>query len=77
MKIDKTQINTLKSYNNPPAMVVTVLKATALLFNLEETWEISKRYLLGDIKFLEKLIDFNVKNCPEHKFLKLRANYFS
>ena len=58
-------------------MVVIVLKATALLFNIEETWENSKRYLLGDIRFLEKLIEFDVQKCPEHRFIKLRNNYFS
>ena len=57
-------------------MVVIILKACALLFGLEETWESSKRYLLGDIKFLEKLIDFDVINCPPQRFLKLRKVYF-
>ena len=33
-----------------------VLDATCLLFGYEENWENSKRFLLGDIKFLEKLV---------------------
>ena len=33
-----------------------VLKACCLLYGYEETWENAKRYLLGDIHFLEKLI---------------------
>ena len=33
-----------------------VLKATCLLYGYEENWENAKRYLLGDIRFLEKLI---------------------
>jgi hypothetical protein len=41
-------------------MVVTVLKATCVLFGFEENWENSKRYLLGDIHFLEKLVEFDV-----------------
>lgn len=44
-------------------MVVTVLKACCLIFNYEESWESSKRYLLGDIRFLEKLIDFDIGTC--------------
>jgi hypothetical protein len=32
-----------------------VLNATCLLFGYEESWDDAKRYLLGDIKFLEKL----------------------
>ena len=56
MNIDKTQLNIIKSYVNPPKLVVTVLDATCLLFGYEESWEQSKRYLLGDMKFLEKLV---------------------
>lgn len=37
-------------------MVVTVLEATCLLFGLEESWDTSKRHLLGDMRFLEKLV---------------------
>jgi hypothetical protein len=46
-------------------MVVEVLKACCLLFNLEETWENAKRYLLGDINFIDKLLNFDVKNISE------------
>ena len=49
-------MNILKSYVNPPNLVVMVLKATCLLFGYEENWENAKRYLLGDLKFLDKLI---------------------
>ena len=56
LKIDKTQLNIIKSYINPPNLVVMVLKACCLLYGYEENWENSKRYLLGDIRFLEKLI---------------------
>ena len=39
-----------------------VLKACCLLYGYEENWENAKRYLLGDIRFLEKLIGlFNNK----------------
>ena len=64
-------------------MVVTVLDAVCLLFGYEEEWEMSKRYLLGDMKFLEKLviyfnqIDFDVKKVPETKWNRLRTKYFT
>jgi dynein heavy chain, axonemal len=77
MNIDKTQLNIIKSYVNPPKLVVTVLDATCLLFGYEESWEQSKRYLLGDMKFLEKLIDFDIKKIPETRFFKLRDKYFT
>ena len=44
---------------NPPKLVVTVLDATCLLFGYEENWDTSKRYLLGDMRFLEKLVIIN------------------
>ena len=58
-------------------MVVTVLNATCLLFGFEENWENAKRYLLGDMKFLEKMIEFDALNCQENKFIKLRNNYLN
>ena len=59
MKIDKTQLNILKSYVNPPFLVVNVLNAVCLIFGYEESWEYSKKYLLGDFRFIEKLIEFD------------------
>ena len=56
MNIDKTQLNIIKIFVNPPNMVVMVLDAICLLFGYEENWVNSKRFLLGDIKFLEKLV---------------------
>ncbi len=50
---------------NPPILVVLVLNAVCLIFGYEETWESSKKYLLGDFKFIEKLIDFDTSICPE------------
>jgi len=37
----------------------------------------NNRYLLGDMHFLEKLVDFNVLNNVEHRFIKLRNTYLS
>ena len=58
-------------------MVVTVLNATCLLFGFEENWENAKRHLLGDIRILEKMIEFDALNCPENRFIKLRNNYLN
>jgi dynein heavy chain, axonemal len=76
LKIDKTQLNIIKSYINPPNLVVMVLKACCLLYGYEENWENSKRYLLGDIRFLEKLIEYDVSTAAEIRFVKLREQYF-
>ena len=34
------------------------------------------RYLLGDMKFLEKLMDYDIQSVPEAKFHRLRTYYF-
>jgi hypothetical protein len=58
-------------------MVVLVLKACCLLFNYEESWESAKRYLLGDIHFLERLVDYDIKKKDESLFLKLQKDYLA
>jgi dynein heavy chain, axonemal len=75
MNIDKHALNTIKSYKKPPQMVVMVLNACCCLFAFEETWESAKRHLLSDMRFLEKLVEYDVKNNPEQRFLQFRANY--
>jgi len=47
--------------------VVTVLSSCCLLFGFKETWDDAKKLLLGDMKFLDKLIEFDVT--------KLRNSY--
>lgn len=52
-----------------------VLQATCLLFGHDETWENAKRFLLSDMRFLEKLVEFDVSNTSENRFIKLKNNY--
>lgn len=56
-------------------MVNIVLCSVALLFGFKETWEDGKKHLLGDLKFLEKLCDFDVTKTPEKRFIQLRNTY--
>jgi hypothetical protein len=58
-------------------MVVHVLKACCFLFGYEESWESAKRYLLGDIRFLERLVEFDVKTKDESIFIRFRKEYLS
>jgi hypothetical protein len=58
-------------------MVVTVLRACCVLFGYEENWENAKRYLLGDIRFLEHLVEFDVTSTPETRFVKVRKDYIN
>ena len=45
------------------------------MFGYAETWEAGKRYLLGDIKFLEKLVNYDVSIIKDGIFEKLRVDY--
>jgi hypothetical protein len=45
-----------------------VLNAACLLFGFEENWESSKKFLLGDFRFIDKMIDFDALNCPIIRF---------
>ena len=56
-------------------MVTVVMKACCILFGLDETWESAKRYLLGDIKFLEKLVEFDARGADQIRFDKYRKVY--
>jgi len=56
INIDKNQFIIIKSYINPPKLVVILLKALCLLFGYEENWDIAKKFLLNDFKFSEKLV---------------------
>jgi hypothetical protein len=49
--------------------VVTVLSSCCLLFGFKETWDDAKKLLLGDMKFLDKLIEFDVTKVPEKRFI--------
>lgn len=56
-------------------MVNTVLCSVCLLFGYKETWDDAKKHLLGDLKFLEKLVAFDVSTTPEKRFVTFRNTY--
>ena len=68
-------MNILKSFTSPAPLVVTVMTATCLLFGFKETWEDAKKNLMSDMKFLDKLCDFDVSKVPEKRFVTLRNTY--
>jgi hypothetical protein len=50
------------------------MESVCLLFGYEETWENAKKHVLNDMKFLEKLIEYDVDN-KEEIFNKFRKKY--
>jgi hypothetical protein len=49
--------------------------ACCLVFGYEESWENAKRFLLNDIRFLQKMLEFDVNSAPDKRFQKLRSEY--
>jgi len=57
--------------------VVRLVECCCLLFNLPESWEEGKKHLLGDIKFLQKMVDYDVTKKKNSRFKLLRKKYLS
>merc|ERR1711972_1298877 len=56
--LDKKDIQEVKSFAKPPALVETVLCAVCLLMGKKENWDESKR-LMNDSGFLQSLRDYD------------------
>ncbi|CBZ53336.1 GI17927, related [Neospora caninum Liverpool] len=61
--LDKKDIQELKSFLNPPALVETVLQAVCLLVGRKQTWEEAKK-LLNETSLLQQLRDFDRDHVP-------------
>ncbi|DBA02677.1 TPA: hypothetical protein N0F65_010502 [Lagenidium giganteum] len=61
--LKKDDITVLKTFTNPPRLVGVTMNAVCLLFNAKQEWNEAKK-LLNDMKFLDKLKDFDKDNIP-------------
>lgn len=52
------------------------MNACCCLFGLKEEWSEGKK-LLGNMNFMNDLIDYRSDNVPEKRFLKLRKTYLT
>lgn len=55
--INKNMINEMRSFKQPPPLVLVVMNAVCLLFGEKEDWDSSKK-ILGRMTFLNELIEF-------------------
>ncbi|OQR86425.1 dynein heavy chain [Achlya hypogyna] len=61
--LKKDDITVLKTFTNPPKMVGVTLNAVCLLFGAKQEWNEAKK-LLNDMKFLDKLKEYDKDNIP-------------
>lgn len=57
-------------------MVGVVMNSVCLLFNEKEDWDSAKK-LLGNMKFLDSLIEFKPETVTDKRWQKLRVNYLN
>ncbi|XP_057306686.1 dynein axonemal heavy chain 6-like [Hydractinia symbiolongicarpus] len=69
--LNKYDIGEIRSYANPPAMVMTVLSAVCVVLNEKPDWSTAK-LLLADPNFLKKLISYNHDNVSDKIQAKLK-----
>ncbi|KEP63814.1 UNVERIFIED_CONTAM: ATPase family associated with various cellular activities (AAA) domain-containing protein [Hammondia hammondi] len=69
--LDKKDIQELKSFPNPPALVETVLQAVCLLKGRKPTWEEAKK-LLNDTTLLQQLREFDRDHLPPRLLAQLQ-----
>ncbi|TMW64716.1 hypothetical protein Poli38472_011596 [Pythium oligandrum] len=61
--LKKDDITVLKTFTNPPRLVGVTMNAVCLLFGVKQEWNEAKK-LLNDMKFLDKLKEFDKDNIP-------------
>jgi dynein heavy chain len=71
--LNKNDIGEIRSYANPPTMVMTVMSAVCVLLNEKPDWSTSK-LLLGDPSFMKILINYD-KNSVTDKIYKRLQRY--
>eukprot|EP00741_Cyanophora_paradoxa_P008927 tig00000142_g8641.t1 len=83
--LDKADIVEVRSMKSPPHGVKLVMEATCILMGIKPRkkgvpegespyWEVSKKELLGDPKFLQRLVEFDKDNIPDAR-MELLAPY--
>lgn len=71
--INKKDLNEIRSYAKPPALVEKVMEAIMVLKKSEPTWEEAKKQL-GNQNFIKTLVNFDKDNISD-KILKKISQY--
>lgn len=70
-QLKKDDITVLKTFTNPPRLVGVTMNAVCLLFGVKQEWNEAKK-LLNDIKFLDRLKEFDKDNIPSKTIRQLQ-----
>jgi dynein heavy chain len=70
-KLDKKDVQELKVFTTPPAMVQVVLEAVCILFGRKTDWKAAKM-LLSEADFLKMMIGFDKDNIADRTLKKLK-----
>ena len=68
--LSKACITEIKSFNNPPSDVATVMNSVLVLLEKEPTWANAKKEL-GDTNFVNKLKGYDKDNVKSSTLKKL------
>ncbi|QDZ24237.1 heavy chain of dynein [Chloropicon primus] len=71
--LNKGDITEIKGFKNPPPLVGMTMEVVCILLQQKADWDSAKK-VLGDIQFINKLIDYDKDNIPE-KVLKQIKKY--
>ncbi|KAJ7377616.1 Dynein heavy chain 6, axonemal [Desmophyllum pertusum] len=69
--LDKSDISELRVFTSPPELVMTVMESICILLNAKPDWATAKS-VLGDGKFLAKLMEYNKDNIADSTLKKLK-----
>lgn len=75
--IDKKGLQEIKSFPNPPALVVLVLKAVCLILGEKESWDDAKKKVLSRLDLLDFLSTFKAGTMTEKQIKRLRDVYLN
>ncbi|PZC80020.1 hypothetical protein B5X24_HaOG215489 [Helicoverpa armigera] len=70
--LNKADINELKAFQKPPALVRFVMEPICILFGAKPDWDNTKK-LLADVNFLGKLEDYDKDHIPDATLKKLKV----
>ncbi|XP_021206053.2 dynein axonemal heavy chain 6 isoform X1 [Bombyx mori] len=70
--LNKADINELKAFQKPPALVRFVMEPVCILMGVKPDWDSTKK-LLADVNFIGKLADYDKDHIPDATLKKIKV----
>ncbi|CEM11721.1 unnamed protein product [Vitrella brassicaformis CCMP3155] len=71
-RLDRKDIQELKSFQNPPSTVRLVVECVCMLLGYKEDWS-TARQIMGDVNFVRRIFDYDKDHVPERLLQKLQT----